>query len=34
MNNSQFTRKYTVKVGAKMFVAELQGQSFNTFKVN
>ena len=34
MNSSQFSKKYTVKIGDKMFVADLPGQSFNTFKIN
>lgn len=34
MNNSQFSKKYTVKIGNKMFEAVLPGQSFNTFKID
>ena len=34
MNSSQFSKKYTVKVGDKMFEAVLPGQSFNTFKID
>jgi glucosylceramidase len=34
MNSSQFNKKYTVKIGDKMFIADLQGQSFNTFKID
>jgi len=34
MNSSQFSKKYTVKIGDRMFESILPGQSFNTFKID
>jgi glucosylceramidase len=34
MNDSQFSKKYAIKIGDKMFVADMPEQSFNTFKIN